>query len=132
MRILALDHGEVRVGAATCDPTETIATPAGVLGPDPAEAATLVSEKAAEMVVVGLPLTLSGDEGEQARSARAYASALERLLDVPVTTYDERLTTRMASTSSRSGAGAPNDALAAAHLLESFLQHRAGPGHHNP
>ena len=42
MRILALDHGEARVGAASCDPTETIASPAGVLGPDPAEAEALV------------------------------------------------------------------------------------------
>lgn len=125
MRILALDHGEARVGAATCDPTETIASPAGVLGPDPAEVGPLVLEKAAEMVVVGLPVSLSGEEGAQAKRARAYAADLEGLLDVPVVTYDERLTTRMASSSARAGAGAPNDALAAAHLLESFMQHRA-------
>ena len=124
MRILSLDHGAARVGAAACDPTETIATPAGVFGPDPAEVASLVSQVGAEMVVVGLPLTLSGDEGPQAESARSYAADLERLLDVPVVTYDERLTTRMASPSARAGAGAPNDALAAAHLLESFLRHR--------
>jgi putative Holliday junction resolvase len=126
MRILALDHGDARVGAATCDPTETIATPTGVLGPDPAEVAPLVSSKESEMVVVGLPLTLSGEEGPQAASARAYAAELEQLLDVPVTTYDERLTTRMASSSAQAGASAPSDALAAAHLLESYLQHRAG------
>ncbi len=125
MRILALDHGDARVGAATCDPTETIATPAGVLGPDPAEAAPLVSEIGAELVVVGLPVSLSGEEGAQAESARAYAAALEQLVDVPVVTYDERLTTRMASSSARAGAGAPSDALAAAHLLESFMLHRA-------
>jgi putative Holliday junction resolvase len=129
MRILALDHGEVRVGAASCDPTETIATPAGVLGPDPAEAKALVAESGAELVVVGLPLTLAGDEGPQAESARRYAAELEELLEVPVETYDERLTTRMATSSAKSGAGAPNDALAAAHLLESFLQSRdAGAG----
>ena len=81
-----------------------------------------------EMVVVGLPLSLSGEEGAQAQSARAYAAALEELLDIPVVTYDERLTTRMASSSARAGAGAPSDALAAAHLLESFLQRRAGNG----
>ena len=127
MRILALDHGEARVGAATCDPTETIATPAGVIGPDPAEVGPLAASKGAEMVVVGLPLSLSGQEGPQALSARAYATALEELLDIPVVTYDERLTTRMASSSARAGAGAPSDALAAAHLLESFLQRRAGP-----
>jgi putative Holliday junction resolvase len=127
VRILALDHGEVRVGVAVCDPTETIARPAGVLGPDPAEVLPLATELKAELVVVGLPLTLSGDEGEQARNARAYAAELERLLDIGVETYDERLTTRMADTSARAGAGAPQDALAAAHLLESYLQRRAGP-----
>jgi len=127
MRILALDHGEARVGAATCDPTETIATPAGVLGPDPGEVGPLVSSAGVEMVVVGLPVTLSGSEGGQAMSARAYAAELERLLDVPVVTYDERLTTRMADSSVRAGAGAAPDALAAAHLLESYLQRRAGP-----
>lgn len=127
MRILALDHGEARVGAAACDPTETIATPVGVLSPDPAEVAPLVASAGAEMVVVGMPVTLSGDEGPQARSARAYAAELEKLLDIPVTTYDERLTTRMASSSARAGAGAPSDALAAAHLLESFLLSRSGP-----
>jgi putative Holliday junction resolvase len=127
MRILALDHGEARVGAATCDPTETIASPAGVLGPDPAEAEELVASVGAELVVVGLPLTLAGEVGLQAESARAYAAELEKLLEIPVETYDERLTTRMATSSARSGAGAPSDALAAAHLLESFLQSRAGP-----
>lgn len=128
MRILALDHGEARVGAATCDPTETIATPAGVLGPDPAEVAPLVHGAGVELVVVGLPVSLSGIEGPQATAARRYAAELERLLDVPVTTYDERLTTRLAASSARDGAGSPSDALAAAHLLESFLHHRAGPG----
>ncbi|MDX6588159.1 MAG: putative pre6S rRNA nuclease [Solirubrobacterales bacterium] len=115
------------MGAATCDPTETIASPAGVLGPDPAEAEELVASVGAELVVVGLPLTLAGEVGLQAESARAYAAELEKLLEIPVETYDERLTTRMATSSARSGAGAPSDALAAAHLLESFLQSRAGP-----
>ena len=113
------------MGVATCDPTETIASPAGVLGPDPAEVGPLVASTEAELVVVGLPLTLAGEEGSQAQSARAYAAELERLLDVPVVTYDERLTTRMAETSSRAGATAEADALAAAHLLESFLDSRA-------
>ncbi|HYH62255.1 MAG TPA: Holliday junction resolvase RuvX [Solirubrobacterales bacterium] len=136
MRILALDHGEARVGAAVCDPTETIARPAGVLGSDPAEVLTLAQELEVELVVVGLPLTLSGSEGNQAESARTYAAELERLLDVPVETYDERLTTRMADSSSRAGAGAATDALAAAHLLESYLQRRTGSapdrGHASP
>lgn len=127
MRILALDHGEARVGVATCDPTETIASPAGVLGPDPAEVGPLAHQTGAELVVVGLPLTLAGEVGPQAESARRYAAELEQLLDIPVQTYDERLTSRMAESSARSGAGAESDALAAAHLLESFLQRRSAP-----
>jgi putative Holliday junction resolvase len=125
VRILALDHGAARVGCAICDPSETLARPLGVITPDPAEVARTVREHEAELVVVGLPVSLSGDEGEQARVARRFAEELAGVLDVPVETYDERLTTRMADSTRRSGASAPQDALAAAHLLESFLDHRA-------
>ena len=113
------------MGAALCDPTETIASPAGVLGPDPEEARALALEKDAELVIVGLPLTLRGEEGEQAAAARAYAAALGHGLGIPVETYDERLTSRLADGSARGGARAAQDALAAAHLLESYLQRRA-------
>jgi len=127
MRILALDHGAARVGAAICDPTETLARPLAVVEPpDVGAVATLAAENEAELVVVGLPVSLSGDEGEQAAEARAFAAELAAALDVSVETYDERLTTRLAESSARAGAGSPPDALAAAHLLESFLQRRAG------
>jgi putative holliday junction resolvase len=72
-------------------------------------------------VVVGLPTTLAGEEGDQARLSREFAAELADLLDVPVETYDERLTTRMAERSARQGARADRDSLAAAHLLESYL-----------
>ena len=127
MRILALDHGAARVGAAICDPTETLARPLAVVEPpDVGAVAALAAENAAELVVVGLPVSLSGEEGEQAAQARAFAAELAAALDVPVETYDERLTTRLAESSARAGAGSPPDALAAAHLLESFLQRRTG------
>lgn len=126
MRIIALDHGEARVGVAICDPTETLARPLGVVGPNANEVAALVAEHEAEMVVVGLPVSLSGEEGGQAKSARAFAADLDSSLEVPVETYDERLTTRLAESSARAGAKGAQDALAAAHLLESFLQRRAG------
>jgi len=126
VRILALDHGAVRVGAAICDPTETLARPLEVIGPDPAEVNRLVTRDQVELVVVGLPVSLSGEEGPQAREARAFAAELSQALRVPVETYDERLTTRLADASARGGARAAPDALAAAHLLESFLQSRAG------
>ena len=129
MRILALDHGLARTGCAVCDPSGTIVTPLGVVEPpDPAEVARLAAEQGAELVVVGLPVSLSGEEGEQAEAARDFAAALEPLVTVPVETYDERLTTRMAEETAREGTAAPADAIAAAHLLESYLQALAAQG----
>jgi putative Holliday junction resolvase len=125
MRILAIDHGDARAGAAICDPSATIVRPLGVVEPpDPAAVAELAAERGAELVVIGLPVSLDGAEREQAAAARAFAAAVAEAASVPVETYDERLTTRMAAASARGGAGAPADALAAAHLLESYLQAR--------
>ncbi len=80
--------------------------------------AALVAERDVERIVVGLPITLAGEEGEQARAARAFADVLRERVDLPVELHDERLTTRMAE---RSGGGADTDSRAAAHLLESWL-----------
>jgi len=125
MRILALDHGTARCGAALCDPTETIASPIDPIEPpDPAAVAALAREREAELLVVGLPLGLSGEEGPQARLARRFRDEVAALVDVPVETYDERLTTRMAERSARGGAAGAADSLAAAHLLESFMRRR--------
>jgi putative Holliday junction resolvase len=125
MRILAIDHGTARAGCAISDPSGTLARPLGVIEPpDPTAAARLVSEHRAELVVVGLPVSLSGDEGPQAELAREFGNQLAEIVDVPVETYDERLTTRMAEESVRAGASAPADSLAAAHLLESYLESR--------
>ncbi len=127
MRILAIDHGAARAGCAISDPTGTIARPLGVVEPpDPKAVANLAREHDAELVVVGLPVSLSGAEGRQAADARAFREALAAILDLPVETYDERLTTRMAEGSVRGGARAAADALAAAHLLDSYLRARAG------
>jgi putative Holliday junction resolvase len=122
LRVLALDHGTVRIGAAICDPTGTLCTPLPVIEPpEPASVVALVREREVERVVVGLPVHLSGEEGSQAALARTFAEELGALLDVPVDTYDERLTSRMADASRRAGAGAARDSLAAAHLLEAYL-----------
>jgi putative holliday junction resolvase len=126
-RILALDHGSARCGCAISDPSATLATPLrAVEHPDTkkglARLAALVDEHGAERVVVGLPLTLSGEEGHQAAEARAFAQRLERRLRVPVELHDERLTTRLAE---RSGGSEDADSRAAAHLLESYLAGRS-------
>jgi putative holliday junction resolvase len=122
-RILALDHGSARCGCAISDPSGTLATPLrAVERPDTRKGlgagARLVEEHGAERVVVGLPVTLRGEEGEQAAEARAFAQRLERRLDVPVELHDERLTTRLAE---RTGGSEDADSRAAAHLLESYL-----------
>lgn len=126
MRILALDHGTVRMGAALSDPTGTLATPLPVIEPpEPRAVAELVSEHGVERVVVGLPLHLSGEEGSQAALARTFCAELEAMLPVPVETYDERLTSLMADSSRRAGASAARDSLAAAHMLEGYLAAQA-------
>jgi putative Holliday junction resolvase len=122
LRVLALDYGTARCGCAISDPTGTLVRPlAAVEPPEPEAIAQLASTEGAERVIVGLPTTLAGEEGEQAKLSREFAGELSRLLDVPVETYDERLTTRMAERSAREGARADRDSLAAAHLLESYL-----------
>ena len=133
MRILAVDHGLARAGCAISDPSGTIVTPLGVIEPpDPARVVALADEHGAELIVLGLPLSLGGEEGSQALAVREFAAALAASGATPVETYDERLTTRMAEASARAGARAPADALAAAHLLQSYLDARqareeAGP-----
>jgi len=124
--VLALDHGTVRIGCALSDPSGTLATPLPVIEPpEPSAVAELVDEHGVETVVIGLPVHLSGEEGSQAGLARSFAHELEAMLSIPVETYDERLTSRMADASRRAGAGAARDSLAAAHLLESYLESRA-------
>ena len=123
-RVMALDYGAARCGVAVSDPSGTLATPLPVVERPGtkkglARIAELVADREVGRVVVGLPLTLAGDEGAQAAETRAFAERLERRVNVPVDLYDERLTTRQAE---RTGGSADEDSRAAAHLLEAFLQ----------
>jgi putative Holliday junction resolvase len=123
-RVLALDFGEARCGCALSDPTGTLATPLeAVERPDTRRGmqrlVQLVRERDVDRVVVGLPLSLSGEEGPQALRTREWAGRLAaRLQGVPVDLHDERLTTRQAE---RVGGRADEDSRAAAHLLEAYL-----------
>lgn len=131
MRILALDHGSARCGVAICDPTGTVVTPLEVVArPDSKDGQRALAELAArhqaERVLVGLPLLAGGEEGAQAAAARAFAGRLAQVLDLEITLYDERFTTRMAQTSIKDGASSAEDSLAAAHLLEEFLESTSG------
>jgi putative holliday junction resolvase len=123
VRVLALDYGRARTGIAVSDPTGLVARPLCVVERAATEAGIarlteLVRDEAVERVVVGLPLTLRGEHGEQAQETERFVESLRSALDVPVETFDERFTTDLAD---QSATRAPRDAAAAAHLLSSYL-----------
>ncbi len=120
MKVMALDFGAVRTGVAVSDPTGIIARPLRVVERASAdEIASLARNERVEEIVVGHPLTLRGERGEQARASERFAAQLRRTVDVPVVLFDERFTTDLAEQTS--AASAPEDARAAAHLLSSYL-----------
>jgi putative holliday junction resolvase len=124
VKVLALDYGSARTGVAVSDPTGTVARPLGVVEQAAtesglAELARLAREEEVARVVVGLPLTMRGVRGEQAAETERFVEALRGVLAVPVELYDERFTTDLAQ---RTAGTAPEDALAAAHLLSTYLE----------
>ena len=120
MRVLALDYGRARTGVAVSDPTGTIARPLGVVaGADVGRIVELIAEHDVERVVVGMPLTLAGLRGEQARETEAFIERLAAATSVPVVRFDERFTTDLAEQTA--SASADEDARAAAHLLSGYL-----------
>jgi len=118
VKVVALDFGSARTGVAASDPTGTVARPVTTVERATTDAgfAQLVSAIAAEepeLVVVGMPLTLRGEHGDQARVTSAFVERLRAAIATPVETYDERFTSVLAG---------GDDARAAAHLLSSFLE----------
>ncbi len=118
MKVLALDYGSARTGVAVSDPTGTIARPLGVVeraGTDRglARLRALIAEEGPDRVVVGLPLTLRGEHGEQAQETERFVETLRAAIGCPVDLFDERFTSVLAG---------GDDARAAAHLLTSYLE----------
>lgn len=107
-RILAIDFGERRIGLAVSDPTGTIGSPLPTLqrraGKRPPIAAILqlIAEHDVERIVVGLPLTLAGEESDWTREVREFGERLAARADRPVAFVDERLTSVMAERAVRS------------------------------
>jgi putative Holliday junction resolvase len=123
VKVLALDYGSARTGVAVSDPTGTVARPLGVIEAADSEGGLarlldVVRREEVERIVVGLPVTLRGERGGQADVTERFVERLREAVEVPVETFDERFTTALA----RAGdVRAAEDAVAAAHLLSSYL-----------
>ena len=122
MRVVALDYGAARTGVAVSDPTGTLARPLTTVLRATTDAGfnellTVIDSAEAQLIVVGMPLTLRGERGEQAQETEAFVERLRSASRVPVETYDERFTSVLAD---------GDDARAAAHLLSSSLDSRGG------
>jgi putative Holliday junction resolvase len=118
VKVLALDFGSARTGVAVSDPTGTVARPVSTVTQAATDAGfgrllALIRDEEPELIVVGMPLTLRGEHGEQAQETAEFVERLRGSVDVPVETYDERFTSVLAD---------GDDARAAAHLLSSYLQ----------
>jgi putative Holliday junction resolvase len=125
VKIVAIDYGSTRTGIAVSDPTGTLARPIGVIERARTEAGLerlveLIASEGAERIVVGMPLTLRGEVGEQALETERFVDQLRQAVDVPVEGFDERFTTDLAEQDPGSR-NLPPDARAAAHLLTSYL-----------
>jgi len=137
MRYLAIDHGLKRTGLAICDAGEMMASPLCVLRGHKdtmSKIAQVVSREEVEAIVLGLPLNMDGSEGGQAKKVRAFARQLERQVQIPIHFQDERLSSfgareRLESTDLSHGKRRGLlDAVAAAEILQSFLDRKAaGP-----
>ena len=118
MKVLALDYGSARTGVAVSDPTGMLARPVATIERVEETAGfhellALVRSEEPELVVVGLPLTLRGEHGEQARATTAFVERLRAAVETRVELWDERFTSVLAG---------GDDAKAAAHLLSSYLE----------
>jgi len=133
MRVLGIDWGEARVGLAVSDETGTIASPYRVVPNDDELFPTLiraVAEVGAMEIIIGYPLTLTGQEGPAADIVHEFAVQLQQRVAVPLKFVDERLTTKAAEQAMReAGASAKKikktaDAAAAAVILQTYLDLR--------
>jgi len=138
LRLLGLDLGTTRIGVALSDPTGTFASPLSVIASrgrenDLARLREIAESTGAEQVVVGMPTTLRGEQGLAAQQAEEFARELAEQLDVPVTTWDERMTTVVAERAlisageRRETRRDKRDKVAAAIMLQSYLDAQRSP-----
>ena len=132
MRIIGFDYGSVRIGVAISDQAAIIAQPKGNIDAEPRKECIkkikeLCTEVGAEQIVIGLPKHMNGDEGESAKAARLFGSAIAEATNLPIDFLDERLTTVSANnvlTEFNMKAPAKKekiDSVAAAIILQNYL-----------
>jgi putative Holliday junction resolvase len=131
-RLLALDAGQSRTGVAISDELGMFShSRPAIISKDPSEVvnavARLIDEEAISEVVVGLPLTLAGDESDQTRTTRDFVRRLRQALAIPVTEWDERLSSREAAQTVKGAArrkAGDLDSAAASVILQAVLDSR--------
>jgi putative Holliday junction resolvase len=136
MRFLALDVGEVRVGVAVSDELELAAYPVltyvrqGSLKKDVAAVSLIAAEQEVDAIVVGLPTSLDGSEGPQAKRTQGFARSLASAAKLPLVMWDESMTSvdaeeRMLMLDfSRAKRKLVRDQWAAVIILETYLEYR--------
>ena len=129
---MALDLGEKRIGVAVSDATRTIAGSYGVIGrksrlEDFQRYAQIIAQEEVNLLVMGLPIPLSGIEGQRAAWVRDYTAELSRHIDIPIEFWDESFSTKQAEASLRARGKRGKqvkervDAVAAAFILQDYL-----------
>ena len=135
MRILAIDHGEKRIGLAISDPTGTIASPLSVIKHvsrllDAAQVANLAAEKDAGLIVIGQSFDEEGNPNLAGRRAAKFAEALKEQTNIPIELFDESFSTQDARATriemgvSRKKRAGHMDELAAVMILRSYIEAR--------
>jgi putative Holliday junction resolvase len=134
MRYLAIDYGTKRTGLAICDASETIASPLTVLHGQKwllKKIAEIIEAENVEAIVLGLPLNMTGTESSQTKLVRKFAEKLKEHISVPIHYQDERLSSfgaeeKLAPADFTRGKRKKRiDAIAAAEILEAFLEQKA-------
>ena|ERR1700690_342697 len=138
LRILAVDHGEKRIGLAISDPTGTIASPLKVIKHlsrtiDAAQVAELAVNNAVDLMVIGQSFDEQGHPNLAGRRAARFADALKTQTQIPIVFWDESFSTQEARATrielgvSRKKRGGHLDELAATMILQSYLEANRKP-----
>ncbi len=133
MRILAVDHGEKRIGLALSDPTATIASPLKVIEHssrlmDAAQIANIAEENKVGLIVIGQSFDEEGNPNLAGRRAAKFADALKEQTQTPIVLWDESFSTQDARAArielgvSRKKRSGHQDVLAAVVILQSYLE----------